>query len=137
MEKGKEAIKEFCEEKQKGKRVIAGGLEYLVPNWERITQGLEVEYRLTFDEYLNDMDCRKIISEVWPLASEEQIALYSANLAEADTRFFEHTVSVELCIWGKHNEAKRGYKPDVDWWYYREPKRTSNKWRGNHFVHRK
>lgn len=136
IETGKETIKKFCEAQQYSKLVIEGGLDYLIPRWEKITREIATEYRLTFDEYLNDMDCRKIISKVWPLADKEQIDMYGQRLQAADQKFFANTIPVELCVWGKRNEQKRGYKPNVDWWYYREPVRVSSKWRGNHFAHK-
>jgi hypothetical protein len=73
------------------------------------------------EEYLNDMDGRRIIHEVWPLASAEQVAFYQSRLEEADKRFYAATVPAEACIWGETNEAKYGYRPDVDWRYYRVP----------------
>jgi hypothetical protein len=134
MENGKEAIKAFCTERQYSKRVIDGGLDYLIPRWEGITLEVASGYEFTFDEYLNDMDCRKIISKVWSFASDEQVESYNKRLEIADKRFIENTLPVELCVWGKRKEKRHDYQPGVDWWYYREPKQTSNKWGGNHFA---
>lgn len=123
MQKGAEAIRGYCRRRNYADFVIEGGLDYLILRWERDVQEIATGYTGgMLDEYLNDMDGRRIINEVWPLASAEQVACYQRRLEEADKRFFAATVPAEACIWGEENEAKYHYLPEVNWWYYRVPK---------------
>ena len=83
---------------------------------------------MTLYEYLNNMDTRKIINEVWSLASDEQIDQYQERLKAADEVYFDSTVPSEECIWGSQNAAKYGYIQEVDWWYYHVPINKGSRW---------
>ena len=122
-------IKEFCKKKGYAKFVIEGGLNYLVPKWERTVAHIARDYsRMVKDDYLNDMDGRRIIYEVLQVATETQREQVEVRIKLADEIYFAHTVAVNECIWGERNEKKYGYSPQLDWWYYREPKTRSANW---------
>jgi hypothetical protein len=128
MQKGKTAIQEYCKQKKFASFVIESGLEYLIPRWEKTVLKIKNGYTMTLYEYLNDMDTRKIINEVWSLASDEQIDQYQERLKAADEVYFDSTVPSEECIWGSQNAAKYGYIQEVDWWYYHVPINKGSRW---------
>jgi hypothetical protein len=126
-EKGKEAIQAYCAARRFATFVIKDGLDYLVPRWEDTTLRIKAGYNLTFDEYLNDMDTRRIIDEVWYLASDDQIEQYRERLNEADQDYLSYTVPIQQCIWGDN----RGFDKERHWWYYHLPIKTGSRWRYN------
>jgi hypothetical protein len=132
MQRGKAAIQQYCEQRKFASFVIKEGLDYLIPRWEMTVQAIKSGYTLSVDEYLNDMDTRRIIDEVWSLASDEQVDQYHNRLQAADQEYFDFTVPVQNCIWGSKNVAKYGYRPDHHWWYYHIPINTGSRWRAEH-----
>ncbi len=128
MQKGEEAIREYCRQREYADFVIEGGLDRLIRTWELVVKEIAGGYRSMVYEYINDMDGRRIIHEVWPLASSEQLFRYQGRLKEADKRFFEATVPVREGIWGAKTTAKKSYQPEIHWWYYRVPKDKGPNW---------
>jgi hypothetical protein len=114
-------IKEYCRKKGYANHVVKGGLKYLVTNWERTVASITNGYSFGLDDYLNDMDGRKILNEVLDIATDEQKNLIEARIKIADESFFSLTSLSPRCIWGELNELKYGYSRDKDWWYYRIP----------------
>ncbi len=124
-----DTIKDYCKKKGYADFVIEGGLDYLVPSWERTVAHIARDYsRMMKEEYLNDMDGRRILHEVLQIATEAQRKQVEARIKAADETYFAHTVAVDVCIWGERNEKKYGYSPQVDWWYYRGPKVRDANW---------
>jgi hypothetical protein len=125
---GAAAIRAHCEQHGYADFVVDGGLDYLVRGWGQTVQSVVSGYRLTADDYLNDMDGRRILREVWPLASDELRQNYQDRLAEADRKFMQATDAVSECLWGAENEANYGYSLKDDWYYYRVPKLKDPDW---------
>ena len=121
-------VKEYCARRGYASFVIEGGLDYLVPHWERVVMDVARGYRLTRDDYLNDMDARRILNEALQVATPAQAAQVTERIKVADETFIAHTIAVETCIWGHHHEEKYGYSARIDWWYYREPKVRHHGW---------
>jgi hypothetical protein len=121
MDSPSPAVRKFCEQRKFSRFVRDGGIDYLLRRWTRIVAHVEEGYHGIFEEYLNDMDARRIMSELLPIASDEERARAEAVVPELDERFFKVTVPVDSCIWGPQREADYGYRPDHDWWYYRLP----------------
>jgi len=115
------SIRQYCKQRGFSSRVCEGGLDYLVARWQKDVAEICAGYSALFDEYLDDMDGRKIIAELLPLASDSERAQVAALLPTLDAQFFEATRPTDSCIWGEHNAAKYGFHPDQDWWYYRVP----------------
>src|SRR5437763_4377769 len=111
----------YCEQRGFSSRVREGGFGYLLDRWTKIVGEIEAGYRGLFDEYLNDMDARKIIDELATYASDEEWSEVEALLPSLDDRFLAATRPVEHCIWGERNATKHGYRADRDWWYFRVP----------------
>jgi len=114
-------VSRYCEQRGFSSRVREGGFGYLLEGWKHTVVEVEDGYRSLFDEYLNDMDGRKIIDELATHASDEEWAEVEAMLPSLDARFHAATRPVEVCILGEHNAAKHGYRMDRDWWYFRVP----------------
>ena len=81
-------IKEYCRKKGYANHVVKGGLKYLVTNWERTVASITNGYSFGLDDYLNDMDGRKILNEVLDIATDEQKNLIEARIKIADESFF-------------------------------------------------
>jgi hypothetical protein len=128
MQKGKAAIQEYCKQRKFADFVIENGLDYLIPRWEKTVLRIKNGYTMTLDEYLNDMDTRRIINEVWSLVSDELIDQYQERLKAADEKYLDSTVPSEECIWGSKSAVKYGYSQEVDWWYYHVPISKGSRW---------
>jgi hypothetical protein len=114
-------VSRYCHERGFSPRVCEAGFGYLLDCWTKIVAEVEAGYRGLFDEYLNDVDARRIIDELASYASDAEWAEVEASLPSLDGRFHAATRPVEVCIWGEHNAAKHGYRADRDWWYFRVP----------------
>lgn len=73
------------------RRVREGGFGYLLDSWAKIVAEIETGYHGLFDEFLNDMDARKIIDELATHASDEKWEAVEAVLPSLDARFFAAT----------------------------------------------
>lgn len=114
-------VREYCIQRGFAARVCNEGLDYLLATWQRTVCEILEGYRGLFDEYLNDMDGRQIISELVPLATEAERKSVLDELSLLDHSFFKVTRSLEACIWGADQAARHGYEPNENWWYYRIP----------------
>ena len=117
----KDPVKEFCLQKGYAQHVVEGGLDYLITSWERTSKQTANGYSLGIDDFLNDMDGRRILGDVLKVASEEQKQSIELRLKEADELFIASTEDSAACIWGKANEEELGYSREKDWYYYRIP----------------
>lgn len=114
-------VRELATERGYSSNVCDGGFEYLLRRWKGTVGLIEAGYTRLIDEYLNDMDARRIINELLPVATVRERQEVEAVLPQLDARFFAATRPVATCIWGEANAAKRGYDERRDWWYYRVP----------------
>jgi hypothetical protein len=56
--------------------VIEGGLDYLVGRWQKIAEQVEGrEERWLWEEWVNDLDVREILQDVFDKVPEAQVAL--------------------------------------------------------------
>ena len=114
-------VKEFCLQKGYAQHVVEGGLDYLTTSWEKTCRQIAAGYSLGFDDFLNDMDGRRILDEVFQVATEEQKQSIQSRLKKADELFIASTAESVACIWGKANEERLGYLRGKNWYYYRIP----------------
>jgi hypothetical protein len=115
------AIREYCTLHGFSKRVCDGGLEYLMHDWQRTVGDVVGGFTGLFDEYLNDMDGRRIIDELLPLADDTERRMVASSLPALDDGFLNATLPTSSCIWGEDVAEKHNYIPGRDWWYYRVP----------------
>jgi hypothetical protein len=78
------------------------------------------------ESYLNDMDGRRILEKVMPLAPDQH--RWSQRVREADAAFRRYVVPSEECIWGTQVAKKNGYSRQRDWWYYHRPAWEPEDW---------
>ena len=114
-------VRKYCLQMGYAQHVVEGGLDYLVISWEKTVAETAVGYSLGFDDFLNDMDGRRILAEILSVATEEQKHSIEARLKKADELFIASTAESSGCIWGKNNEGQLGYSREKNWYYYRVP----------------
>jgi hypothetical protein len=114
-------VGEFCLQKGYAQHVVEGGLDYLITSWEKTSTEIATGYSFGFDDFLNDMDGRQILSDVLQVATEEQKRSIESRLIEADKLFMASTIESVACIWDKANEEQLGYSREKNWYYYRTP----------------
>lgn len=101
--------------------VVRGGLEGLVRTWECVVESVASGREQDNDEYLNDMDGRRILEEALAIASSPERARWVERVRIADERIRPHLVPTEECIWGEANAEKYGYSRVRDWWHCHRP----------------
>ena len=119
-----EAVREFLRARGCTDRVVAGGLEGLVADWERIGESVHEGYPLdTLDDYLNDMDLRELIAETVAAVPMTPRGTLSARLVAADNRIRSGLVPAGRCLWGDTIAMRRGWSATHEWWYFMRPAR--------------
>jgi hypothetical protein len=126
--KGESAMAEYCRRRGYSDLVVQGGLEYLISSWERTVTEVETGYPGIVLEYINDLDGRRIIHEVWLLTSAEQQIRFGPRLEQADKRFEASTESVEESFSLGVRKNPDRYPPMVRWLYYRVPTNKPPDW---------
>jgi hypothetical protein len=123
-------ITEFLRRQGYADHVVREGVEGLVVSWERVAVRLaqgDPAY-VSRDEYLNDMDGRRIIRECLELFAKLIPAELVRRVKKSDSDFVGATVEAEQCIWGEQNERSHGYTRGKDWYYYRKPRLADPSW---------
>jgi len=114
-------VRAYCEARGFSSLVRERGFPYLLEGWADTVGAIEAGYAALFDEYLNDVDGRRIIDELATHATDAEWAAVESALPALDSRFVAATRPVPSCVWGDWNAAKYGYSPARDCWYYRLP----------------
>jgi len=118
-----DVVRDYLQSRNYAEHVIRGGLDGLVRNWEYVAESVaagETQYR---DDYLNDMDGRRILEEAMDVAPAEDKTVWIERVRTADKKIRLHLCPTKECLWGEDNARKYGYSRDRDWWYYLEPVR--------------
>ena len=76
----------FLQSQGCSRSVIEGGLPGLVATWEQVVDRVALEYAGGLEDYLNDMDTRELVNEVWQVARTDQREEVRSRLEEADRR---------------------------------------------------
>lgn len=115
-------VRDYLRSKSYAKHVVEGGLEYLLSSWEAVAASVAGREPQQYDEYLNDADGRRILSEVLTRAPPANMtAQYRERIEDADRLAMTGLVPASECIWGKSIASRRGWHRDRDWWYYHRP----------------
>jgi len=115
-----DAVRRRLKERRVGQHVQAGGLDYLVKRWTEIAT--YVEYGVAEwmeEEWLNDVDVREILEDLFDHVPESRVAREAVEVA--DKRFAESTTVTDECQWGEINASRHGWTPEKNWWYWRKP----------------
>ncbi|HEX4950970.1 MAG TPA: hypothetical protein VFZ34_30205, partial [Blastocatellia bacterium] len=102
-------VREYLQERGCGEHLIAGGLAGLVASWEQIVESVAQGYPLGLDDYLNDMDLRQLLADVWPQASAAQQQEFASRVAAADASIRSYLQPAEECLWGEEVAAEEGW----------------------------
>jgi hypothetical protein len=124
----KQRIKDYASDNGYAEHVIHGGIPWLVANWQDTTDSRLEQEEYTLDEYLNDLDARRVIDELELLLGQPSFQQLDAIVTPIDERFLERTYRIAECLWGKRAEKKNGYNPSTHWYYYRLPLGRSTRW---------
>jgi hypothetical protein len=114
-------VRRYSEARGFSRNVCEGGLDYPMRRWRDIVAAVEAGYRLTFYEFLNDLDARRIIDELATHASDDEWADIEVALPSLDERFMKATQPVNASLYGATDEQKSEYRPDRNWYYFRVP----------------
>src|SRR4029077_18149584 len=77
-------IRAFLRQQGQPYAIIANGLQGLVKNWERVVRMVVAGYPYGLDDYLNDIDGRKLLENALELAPVEMRATVTIRMKEAD-----------------------------------------------------
>lgn len=89
--------------------------DQLLEQWARTVDDVEHGYALTYEDFLNDLDVRRVIADA-PVTNATQ-----ERLAALDARFQEATFPSGACVWGVDNEQAEGWDRVTHWYYWRLP----------------
>lgn len=118
-------------------RINVQALTELIGQWTKIAAHMERGYTATFDDYLNDLDLRRLIDErvrelnagAAERASQQLPQRLPQHLAEAlsaaDAVFMNATEPSAENVWGEENALAEGWTPEREWFYYRQLVRKS------------
>lgn len=100
----------------------ARGVRSLLAAWERTAASLATGYECGLDDWLNDLDGRRLLAESLG-ADTRRAPTLRARLAAADALVHAGTEPFRLCLWGTKNAERLGYERTRHWWYFVVPKR--------------
>ena len=128
-EKLEDIVREYCRRKGFGHLVIYGTFDYLLKGWETTVSSIvSGKFPLSLDEYRNDMDGRKILSELIEVADNALPAGIEEQMWQLDCDIRKSLQPSSVCIWGTENSLKYGYSPHKHWYYFMIPKLNAEKW---------
>ena len=116
-----DAIRRYLERRGSPGFVVTAGLAGLVRRWEGTSRSVRRGYPLGLDDYMNDLDGRQLIAEVFPLAKPAVRKKLRPRVVEADALFKRHSTRTRVCLWGAREANRRGWTSRKNWWYYRLP----------------
>lgn len=93
--------------------VVEGGLARLVRSWEATADSVASGKAQDQDEYLNDMDGRRILEEPLGIAPPEERTRWLELVRAIDAKIGPHLVPTVECIWGETNAAKMDGCPSL------------------------
>lgn len=110
-------IAQFLADSGYSESIQEKGFAGIVESWEKTVRETEAGWKLTWEDFVNDVDARRIIDEVvkkFPSATPQ-------NLLMLDLRFRAAT-NLGPCLWGDDVAADEGWDSVQNWYYYRHPK---------------
>jgi hypothetical protein len=94
----------------------------LLGAWERTAATLPSGYDFGLDDWLNDLDGRRLLAAA--LGDDTRRApTFRARLAAADRLVRAATKPFPLCLWGSKNAERHGYDRTRHWFYFVVPTR--------------
>jgi hypothetical protein len=105
-----------------------GRVDTLAAAWEAFAQDLGNGYELGLDDYLNDLDGRRLLAEALA-AGDGQPNELAERVEAADARVRAATKPQTTCLWGAKNAARERLDAEKHWWYFAVPKRFGEEFR--------
>jgi hypothetical protein len=124
-----DTVRAYLQSRNYADFVVRDGLAGLVRSWERTVTSVVAGEEQEQDDYLNDMDGRRILEEALQVAPAEEQAQWVGRVRIADERIRAKLVPTSECLWGEENAARYGYSREHDWWYYHRPQNVEQSWR--------
>jgi hypothetical protein len=120
-----DAVRAFLEKRGAATRLIEGGLQSLIDEWERVVESVAEGYPAdSLDDYLNDMDVRQMLDELRDAAPRAFDAAFLGRLEAADWRVGALLIPAPGCLWGAGAAKKNGWDAEHNWWYFMQPARS-------------
>ncbi len=101
-------------------------LRDLIDQWATFANELErKDYTFDLDNWRNDVDVRELILEALPMFSREEMGDHALKLDQADQAFRSNTRDFKRCVWGHGTQRKEKWTAQLNWWYFRTPRRSN------------
>ena len=122
--KADDPVRSFLEGRGCPDSVVRRGLRGLVEAWERTVREVRIGYPLGLDDYLNDMDARQLIEDVFRTIPAARTPTLAGRVREADALLRKLLQPAKTCLWGTEAAEGRGWTPEKEWWYFQRPKKA-------------
>lgn len=99
--------------------VLANHINYLLQYWGELPARYELIRNIGFDEYLADLERRRLAADILPYFEAGQQSLIGLILAKADQGFRRRSRVAKRCVAGEDFERKHRLDRDAHWYYYR------------------
>jgi hypothetical protein len=116
-------VRRFLRARGCSEAVVDGGTTYLFDQWQQTAASIERGYDGDVDDYLNDMDVRQILWDLWSYVSKRGTPRYDGRLLAIDERVRPLLVPARGCLWGESNATKHEWTAKRNWWYFTHPRR--------------
>ena len=130
-EKLADTAREYSRRKRYSSLVIYGTFDYLLKGWEATVRDVALEKCIMFEEYLNDMNGRKILEELIEVAGDSAPYGVKEKMWLLDSKIIPLLQPSFNCIYGNKNALKLSYLPHQHWYYFALPKFIGTEWEQN------
>jgi hypothetical protein len=117
-----DAVREILRSRGCQERVVDGGLDGLISDWDEVSHAIEKGYTLGLDDYLHDVDGRELIAAVLAGVPAALTPAMKRRLNAADTRAKKALEPHPRCLWGDRMAVAHGWKREERWWYFSRPR---------------
>mgnify|MGYP000435942032 CR=1 FL=1 len=128
QEKLADPAREYSRRKKFSSLVIYGTFDYLLKKYEVNVRDIALEKCYVLEEYLNDMDGRRILEELIEVAGDRAPCGVQEKMWQLDSKIMPLLQPSYTCIWGTENAFKRSYLPQKHWYYFALPKCVATEW---------
>ena len=121
-EKMEEPVREYSRRQGYSELVIYGTFDYLLKCWEAVLErGVSGQWGM-LEDYLNDMDGRRILEELIEVSGDSRIESVRDKMWQLDAKIRGFLQPTSVCIWGTENAAKNNWLSDRYWFYFMLPR---------------
>ena len=121
--------REYSRRKRFSSLVIYGTFDYLLKGYEVTVKDIVSENYTMFEEYLNDMDGRRILEELIEVAGDSAPYGVREKMWQLDSKIIPFLQPSFNCIRGNKNALKNSYLPQKHWYYFALPKFIATEWK--------